>query len=338
MFTFADFDNTIRIIDLLVPAVQALWCFFLGGSIGSFLNVVVYRLPLGLSVVSPPSFCPRCKTPISARDNLPVFGWLLLGGKCRTCREPIAARYPIVEGIAGILLVVLAFAEPLSGGATLPLVRGFGAPQYPLYGMAVYHFALLTTLLGAALMAIDRSPIPRSYWLWALAIGLVPPLIWPTLRPVSLGWPMNIGTGAIEGLVGAVMGFAFGTFASPAAVASPRETEQDLRAGGDAVLAGACLGAYLQWQAAGGIMLAAAVAWSAWQLLRRLGTERQLPWLVLLFPITTVWIVGWRRLAESVRWGDVSLVAGETPWYIATAVAVLVSVLCGAGHMLSRRM
>lgn len=69
----------------------------LGLAMGSFLNVVIYRVPAGISVASPASACPRCHTPIRKRDNIPVLSWLLLGRKCRDCREPISARYPLVE-------------------------------------------------------------------------------------------------------------------------------------------------------------------------------------------------------------------------------------------------
>lgn len=83
--------------------------------IGSFLNVVVYRVPLGLSVVSPSSSCPNCATRIRSYDNIPVLSWLLLRGRCRTCAEPISARYPLVELTTGVLffLVAVVFAEPI---------------------------------------------------------------------------------------------------------------------------------------------------------------------------------------------------------------------------------
>lgn len=79
----------------------------LGLAIGSFLNVVIWRVPRGESIVHPPSACPKCQTQISNRDNVPVLGWLLLRGKCRTCAEPISARYPLVEALTGALFVVL---------------------------------------------------------------------------------------------------------------------------------------------------------------------------------------------------------------------------------------
>ncbi|MGZ4639665.1 MAG: prepilin peptidase, partial [Actinomycetes bacterium] len=79
---------------MIVAAVAAL----LGGLIvGSFLNVVAWRLPRGESLAHPPSHCPSCDTPIKPYDNVPVLSWLLLRGRCRACGAPISARYPLVE-------------------------------------------------------------------------------------------------------------------------------------------------------------------------------------------------------------------------------------------------
>ena len=72
-------------------------CAVLGLAIGSFLNVVIYRVPGGQSIVAPPSACPGCATPIAMRDNIPLVSWLLLRGKCRACHTPISSRYPLVE-------------------------------------------------------------------------------------------------------------------------------------------------------------------------------------------------------------------------------------------------
>lgn len=83
-------------------------CGLFGLLIGSFLNVVIHRVPRGESVVSPPSACPSCKTAIRPRDNTPVAGWLLLKGKCRDCQAPISPRYPLVEAATAALFVVMA--------------------------------------------------------------------------------------------------------------------------------------------------------------------------------------------------------------------------------------
>ncbi|GIG24240.1 prepilin peptidase [Cellulomonas denverensis] len=78
----------------------------LGLLVGSFLNVVIWRVPRGESVVSPPSACPRCGHRIRPRDNVPVLGWLLLRGRCRDCAEPIPVRYPLVEAGTGVLFAL----------------------------------------------------------------------------------------------------------------------------------------------------------------------------------------------------------------------------------------
>lgn len=82
-------------------------CFFFlfGIVIGSFLNVCISRIPEGLSIVAPGSRCPRCLTPIKAYDNVPIFGWLWLRGKCRSCALPISPMYPTVELLTGLLFV-----------------------------------------------------------------------------------------------------------------------------------------------------------------------------------------------------------------------------------------
>jgi len=84
-------------------------CALFGLCIGSFLNVVVWRVPRGESIVSPPSACPGCGHAIRPRDNLPVVSWLLLRGRCRDCREPISVRYPLVEASTGLLFGLIAW-------------------------------------------------------------------------------------------------------------------------------------------------------------------------------------------------------------------------------------
>ena len=88
-------------------AVLAVFVGVLGLAVGSFLNVVVYRVPLGRSVIRPASACPRCGAAIRPRDNVPVLSWLLLRGKCRDCAAPISGRYPLVEGLTASLFVAI---------------------------------------------------------------------------------------------------------------------------------------------------------------------------------------------------------------------------------------
>lgn len=88
-----------------VTAFLLVACGLVGLAVGSFLNVVIYRVPRKESVVKPRSRCPGCGTQLAERDNIPVLSWLLLRGKCRTCGEPISVRYPLVELLTGVLFV-----------------------------------------------------------------------------------------------------------------------------------------------------------------------------------------------------------------------------------------
>jgi len=122
--------------------------------IGSFLNVVVYRVPRGLSVVQPGSFCPSCGTPIRSSDNVPVVSWLILGAKCRHCGEPISARYPLVEFITGALFAALAWV--------------LGA-HWAVPGMCV----LGASALALAVIELDGLPPPGAVSLIGGGIGAV---------------------------------------------------------------------------------------------------------------------------------------------------------------------
>jgi leader peptidase (prepilin peptidase)/N-methyltransferase len=97
---------------LLIWGMKLIWLCFVfayGACIGSLINVIVYRRPRGISVVTPPSRCPSCDTRLTWRDNIPVFGWLILRGRCRYCKAKISPEYPIVEAAVGLLFCVFYF-------------------------------------------------------------------------------------------------------------------------------------------------------------------------------------------------------------------------------------
>jgi leader peptidase (prepilin peptidase)/N-methyltransferase len=138
---------------LLIPASFAL---VVGAAVGSFLNVVAYRLPRGESLVSPGSRCPSCGTAIRPRDNVPVLGWLLLRGRCRDCRVAISARYPLVEALCAALAVAVVASKHSAHDIALGL-------------------ALVAILVPIALIDLERRIIPNKITLpaavAALAIG-----------------------------------------------------------------------------------------------------------------------------------------------------------------------
>jgi leader peptidase (prepilin peptidase) / N-methyltransferase len=136
-----------------VGAVVAVAVIF-GLIIGSFLNVAIYRVPRGLSVIQPRSFCPSCRTPIQPLDNVPVLSWLVLRGRCRRCGESISVRYPAVEAATAALF-----------GATAWALHGhWGVP-----GMC----ALAATMLVLVIVVLDGDPPSGAIALVGTATGVV---------------------------------------------------------------------------------------------------------------------------------------------------------------------
>ncbi len=131
-----------------------IFIFILGAAIGSFLNVVIYRIPLGKSIVSPPSSCPKCGERIKPWHNIPILGWLMLGGKCANCKEKISARYPIIEALTGILAVVV-FTK-------------FNNIDI----WFVINFAVFATLLALTMIDFDYKAVPDSLNLLALTLAV----------------------------------------------------------------------------------------------------------------------------------------------------------------------
>lgn len=142
----------------------------MGLAIGSFLNVVVHRVPAGLSVVSPPSACPRCGNGIAARDNIPVVSWLLLRAACRHCRAPISARYPLVELLTGVVFVVvsLRFGPPLAAALTASPAQAVAAA---LEWVAFLHLGAVSVALAA--IDLDVRRLPDRIVLPSYAVGAV---------------------------------------------------------------------------------------------------------------------------------------------------------------------
>lgn len=306
---------------LLAAVVLLVFLMFLGGAIGSFLNVVIYRVPAGLSIVKPRSRCPRCFTPILARDNLPMIGWLLLRGRCRACRAPISARYPLVELAAGAAFTLLCVGEAVFPGAILPIPRSVAVGGYPLFGSTVYHFALACGLGAAALMAHDRAVVPVGFWRIILLIGIVPALLWPDLRPIAFA-PLDDGYGRLvyglaDGCVGTLYGALVGIASWPVSTIAARARSGHVN--GMAALA--CVGAFLGWQAAAGIALAAAVA--AWLRapLQRAGLPVGRTWLPLPAVFTLAWILLWRPIVGLSYVGGSSLFGAKSPaWFPVVAL------------------
>jgi leader peptidase (prepilin peptidase) / N-methyltransferase len=198
----------------------------LGLLIGSFLNVVIYRVPLGRSVIAPASACPGCSMPIRARDNIPILSWLLLRGRCRNCRTAISWRYPAVELGTGLLFL-------LAAGLTVPAI--LEASSIPLAASAVLVCLAFLWLAAAsvalALIDIDVHRLPDrivvpSYLVGVLLLGAASLLSGDGERALRAGiamvalaaayflmaliYPGGMGLGDVKlaGVIGLYLGFS----------------------------------------------------------------------------------------------------------------------------------
>jgi leader peptidase (prepilin peptidase)/N-methyltransferase len=252
---------------ILLRVFAATYIFALGAVLGSFLNVVIYRMPRGMNIVRPRSRCPACATPLALKDNIPVLSWLLLRGKCRICGGPISARYPLVEAAVGSLFLLLAWLEVRLGGINLPNWTPTPLDELTILSwhlpwgnvlMAAFHAWLLVTLLVMTLIQHDGHRIPLGIVKLALAVGLLLPLAWPWLRPIPalVATDLTWWRGGVDGLAGAVAGLALGSLL--AAFVRPNAGQPANR--WSVVAAMLLAGVFLGWQAAVTIGMASLIA------------------------------------------------------------------------------
>lgn len=259
---------------IAAPAAGLAAAFALGALLGSFLNVVVFRVPRGETFVHGRSRCPACNAGIRARDNVPIVSWLLLRGRCRDCGTPISARYPLVECGCGLLLVMLS--------------AGIG-PFTTARQVIVFadRAALLLTLVAWGLLAArgHRVAAKTSIGAALLAAAFA---AWEPLHPPGTG----LGAGASSGILAVPVAALLGGLAGWAG--------GSLIGGVNSGAAGLLVGISLGWQAAA---VAVAVAW-AWSLAPRT-SKGSLPAVpaaaaavVLLFPeILAWWRSAWAHLS-----------------------------------------
>src|SRR5919107_4402023 len=148
-------------------AVEIALAAVLGAVLGSFLNVVIHRVPLGESIVSPGSRCPHCAAPVATYDNVPVVSWLLLRGRCRSCGGPISARYPLVELATALTFAAIVAVRGFDDGLLLELP--FAACLIALAGIDLDHKLLPNRIVypmaawGAAATALtDPGALPEN--------------------------------------------------------------------------------------------------------------------------------------------------------------------------------
>ncbi len=206
------------------------WVFVFGSAIGSFLNVVIYRLPAGESLSHPGSRCPKCRHSIRTYDNIPILSWLILRGRCRDCRAPISGRYPLVEAFVAVMFVSLALAGPLNGEVDTP----------SNWGQYAYHMTALCVLFSAALIHYDGKPLPRTLIVFAMVVGLLGVLIWPDFPE--------------RAVYGAILGAILGATARPAARGVARNHPND------SIWSMLIVGLFFGWHGVAMIAIAVAIA------------------------------------------------------------------------------
>ena len=239
----------------MLPLVVA--CAFFGLLIGSFLNVVIWRVPRGESLISPPSHCPFCDNAVRPRDNVPVLSWLVLRGRCRDCRAPISPRYPLVE--AGTALVFAVLAARIGLDPELPAYLYFGAigvalalidldvKRLPNVIVLPSYVVALVLLVAAAVVNHDLADLARAVPGMVALFGLffLLAMVYPAgmgfgdvklagLLGLYLGW---LGWGEV--VIGGFLGFLFGGLVGMALMVTRRAGRKSQIPFGPFMLAGA---------------------------------------------------------------------------------------------------
>ncbi len=196
----------------MTPLIVNVYIFLIGLCIGSFLNVCIFRLPAGRSIVRPPSACPACAANINWYDNIPILSYILLRGRCRGCGAAISVRYPLVELLSGLF--------------ALAVWMRYGPHPYTLF-----YYAFIAALLVVTFIDLDHRIIPDEISLPGIPIGFAASFFLP-----SLSW--------LDSLMGILIG---GGTLFAIAWGYQRFTGKEGMGGGDIKLL-AMIGAFIGWQ------------------------------------------------------------------------------------------
>lgn len=298
----------------------------IGGAFGSFLNVVAYRLPLGMNLSRPGSRCPKCQRPIRPWHNIPVLGWLMLRGRCRACGAPISPRYPIVE------LLVAAASAIVVWKSLVPAFEQ-DAPAYAVNTIAVVlRLALVYLLFCSALLEFDGSPLPLRVNLAAVLVLVTVATLLPEFRP-----PQPLSDGVLPSLdvlafplAGAVV---LGLLGWPLMLLPPAGgVASAVARGALLILVALVLGGMAVMFAAplaASLMLVVMLVRVGWPPAGRLG------WAAMLLVVTLgwFWIVGpYLGSNEMVIMGDVFVVP-DLPWRTLVPIGILTAGVAVVGRL-----
>lgn len=317
--------------------IVGLWFFFLGSSIGSFLNVVVYRMPLGRSIVTKGSYCPNCRVSIRSIDNIPVIGWIKLRGRCRACRLPISSRYPIVEALVGTLFLLVYCIEFEPGAINLPgitQVENFGIAEtllnnrWDVVAIAGFHLLLVSILVSASLIRYDGPKVPRKLTLFGLIVSGAMTIGWPSIWEWARGerqftgtvidslFPLGydyqtisvfnravasgeLATWLLGLLAGATVGFGAGALLHISDYREPRGEA----ARSSIVVGFAWVGAFLGWQSLLSVLALSVIGMGIGELLRIFTLRKhRIPALAWISVAAFVHVLFWKVLFEQSYW------------------------------------
>lgn len=343
------FDDVLhRAMDVTV----AIWFLVLGSSIGSFLNVVVYRMPIGKSLVAKGSYCPHCRVPIRSTDNVPILGWIKLRGRCRACRLPISPRYPIVEAIVGAAFFIVFWAELATGGANLPggdddwqwgVMRIIGESRWDLFGLYLFQMTAFCILISASLIVYDGHRIPLKLSVFGCLVILICPVCWPptqiqlhlwtgetsgvigSLYPLDASpafnqlapWLQMLSTSVFGLLFGACFGAAIDRWVRGLSDAKPG----DRFSAGPLVFGMAMCGGFLGWQSSLSVLGLSIILLTVAHATKRLARcSCRLNWLQFTTGTMVLHIVFWKLLDSMPYWPGSSL---ASTWIVVGQVATI---------------
>ena len=342
-----DFDDLI--VPRMIDVVIVMWLLWIGSSIGSFLNVVAWRMPRGESL-NGRSKCPRCETRLRAKDNFPVFGWLALGGRCRTCRLPISARYPIVEAAVGLSVTAVGVTELYRLALPYQTNHWHGGPLWtpiidrPMLIVLLYHIVALSCSWACGLIRTDGNRLPWQLKAFAAMAATFPLLVYPDVMTVPWQsstpphWPpievaaqaappsvprylnavMRIITAiAAAGILGRIMGRVM----CPAADPKIDPLGSDTRKLIDLLLIAAIPSVVVGWQSTPALLLFAAIIALLFRSSGMLAAKDALGYFAIAVPIAlTIHLISWRWMHEQPFLPGID----REPWvFLAYAAALL---------------
>lgn len=315
-----------------VEVVTAVVFFFLGAMLGSFLNVVVYRMPIRKNLIWPPSSCPACGHRLELSDNIPVLSWLWLRGKCRYCQARIPASYLWVEVFLGAGFLALLYLEVHTGGLNLPIrtPNSYGGALYTIWfpradilSLYFYHCTLMFFLTCFVVLVIRRERLPGSLVLVAILFGILIPLLRPDVQQVpwtgvqdGQHYVSASRTGVVDAVIGLVAGMLLG--AALSVFHQPRRCRpasegawMALSTSLDLAVVLCLAGAWFGWQAAVSVAMFTAITITT--------CSPRVPVLIIATMAIAVQLVTWRLLTLYFPWWP----GPRTSWLLMAGWVVL---------------